>query len=760
MCIAGILSILMILIGVLPFFLSSAWFLDKCVRQINRQVPGTLSLSACTVGWRQGLQCGRIIYDDVDQGIHAVLPSLKSNRGLLALLAAPTNLGTISLDHPVLTLSAAAGAAADQATPPYEGNTHEGHSSQTDKPVKGATAQNAISFREKITARLLVHKAVISIVPNRNSAEVFLRKGDIQASLRNGSVRVKMAFASDSEKGTITAAGFINLPAHGGAILDSLITEIKVHAADVRIDPLFSLLPNNEKFPVVRGRLSSELLVKATGIDTLQVSGTGMLDGLEVSGDFAGEHQAAALKRIDCAVALRNDTDGGWKLSELRLSSDSGMVELTGTFRDDLFMLNAAGRIDVAIFSERLPPLLAVRPDISLRSGDVDFMLDLHRDEGRWSGVVDAVLDNLGGMRRGQPFVWNNPIHFNFDGSLKDGNPEIRKIFVRSPFFNMWGQGDIRDVFLEADADFSRAFEEIGKIFLLDGWDADGQMHWSIASKEDGVDRYLVSTRMKIVDFSLSQWGKSVIPAHTLTARGSLETPAGIPVNRADGMELFFTLSSWLGSMHADCHSIYRQDGNLSALYQVWSELHLGRLTDLLHTLELLHRDTTITGIMSSRSSGYIEGSRLMAREFDGLIRDLLVHDRGRSFADHALRIYTKNTKKSMVDDNADKGKLPLEVADNSRTFFAHGAGCSMVDGSRHRLELRDLALTASTADLNIQRLAVANWYHLPAALSLQADGWADFSRLAPLLRQYGILIPEQILTGNGFFTVDLGKGR
>jgi len=755
LCIAGVVLTTIVLIGMFPIFLSSSWFQNICIRQINRHISGTLSLGACTIGWRQGLQCGRIFYEDADHGIHATLPSLTSNRSLLALLAAPTNFGTISVENPVFTFSGSPVATGEPVEPPPEKNVPPvtGHSPQPDQKI---SKKNSVSFWEKITARLHVNKAVVNIVLDRHPAEVFIQKGGFQANLLDGSIQFELDLTSNSGGGKINTAGFINFPAQQGAVLDSLITEINVHIADFQVDPFISLLSNHDALPFGWGELSSELLIKATGTSNVQVSGTSMLSGLDLSGGFLGQDQAR-FEQVDLDFTVQNDADRGWKLSKLQFSSDIGMVELSGNFRSSRFMLNGTGTIDLALVLGRFPHLFNVRPDISLESGVMDFTFDLDRDGRQFTGVADAAVDGLGGMQRGKPFVWKNPMHLNIDAALNDGEPEIRKVVLAAPFFDLRGKGDFKDFTLEGTADFSRAVEEIGRIFRLDGWAATGKLQFNAESKEDGADKYFVNTRMEISDFSLSQWGKPVVPSHTLIARGHLKTPGRIPENRADAMDLFFALSSWPGSMHGHFDSIYRKDGDISARYQLQSELHFGRLTDLLHTLELLNRETTVTGNMSSRASGYIEGSRLVVREFDGWIRDLRAHDHGKIFVDPSLHVYTT---KPVVETSVEKMLRPMEMADNSTTYFARGAGCSLVDRSLHLLELRNLALTSTITDVNVQRLTVEDWNHLSETLSLQANGTADFSRLTPLFKQYGILKPDQTLTGNGFFTVDLGAGK
>ena len=102
--IAGGVLLLVAVVGLFPVFLSSGWIQDLFLTRVNNRIPGTISLESCSIGWQQELQCKSVSYHDEQKGIHVDIPKLSGSQGLLALVVAPMNLGTISLHDPVLVL--------------------------------------------------------------------------------------------------------------------------------------------------------------------------------------------------------------------------------------------------------------------------------------------------------------------------------------------------------------------------------------------------------------------------------------------------------------------------------------------------------------------------------------------------------------------------------------------------------------------------------------------------------------------------------
>ena len=748
---AGVVLLLIVLVGLLPVILSSGRVQDFLVSRVNSDIPGALSVGKCSIGWQQGLQCNRLVYDDATHGIHVTILKVSSSQGLLALIVAPMNLGTVSVDEPVLVLPGSP-PAVEQSPVIAKNNTPPVSSPAATEKL--SPAKESVPFWDRMIVKLLVNEAVVKLASGKAPAEILVRNGSLDASLASGTVHFELDLESADGEGTATADGFINLPTRKGALLDTLVTEINLQVMDVQVEPFLALLPDREIFPKATAELSSELLIKATGIHTIQVSGTSMLRNVALAGGFLGEDQPR-FKQV--ALDLEVKRDGvSWQSPTMLLSSDVGTLALAGSYEGQNFLVTGKGRLELPILFDQFPHLFKVKPDTSLQNGGLDFTVSLEKDQQQLDVTTDMVVEKLAGMQNRQPFAWNSPITLHLDGSITDREPQVGKFSLKAPFLNLVGRGDLKAFSLHGSADLGQAVQELGRIFQL-SWAADGRLRLSAESKEDGDNRYVVNASMEIADFTLSRQGKAVVPRHQLVFSGRLKTPGKFPNTRAEAMDLVFDLSSWPGRMNGKLDSLYRKDGHVSARYRLQSDLQLGRLSDLLHNFEILQPETTLTGTMDLEASGYTEENRLVVREFDNRIHDFILYRQGKIFKDSSVHLFTMN---SVADADPAKAVRPLELADNSTTFFARGGNWNVLDIANHRIVLRNLGLTSDLGSLHAHRISIDDWQQIPDTLSVKVDGKADLGRLTSVLQQYDVLVPEQTLDGNGSFAVDLAAGK
>ncbi len=745
---AGVVLVLIVLVGLLPVILSSGGVQDLFVSRVNNRISGALSVGGCSIGWQQGLQCNRLVYDNITHGVHVSIPRLSSSQGLLALIVTPLNLGTVSVDEPVLVFSGSSPAVkqspvtAKSSTPPV---------SSPAATEKSSPAKESAPFWDRMIVNLLVNKGIVKLALGKEPAEIFFRNGSLDAALASGSVHFTLDLGSDDGEGTVTASGFINLPTRKGALLDTLVTEINLNIMDVQVEHFIALIPDRENLPRARAELSSELLIKATGINTIQVSGTNMLQNVELAGGFLGEDQPR-FKQVNLDLDVKRDGESSWQFPSMLFSSDLGTLALAGSYGGRSFKVKGKGRLELPILFGRFPHLFKVQPDTSLGSGGLDFNVNLEKDQQKLDVTTDMALVNLAGMQKGQPFAWHSPVTLHLDGSMIDREPHVEKLLLKAPFLNLEGRGDLKDFSLIGSADLGQAVKEIGRIFQL-GWDADGRLRLTAESKEDGDNRYVVNTRMDIAGFTLSRQGKQVLPRHQLVFSGRLKTPGKFPNTRAEAMDLDFDLSSWPGRMNGKLDSFYRKTGQVTARYRLQTDLQLGRLSDLLHNLEVLKSETTLTGTLDMEASGYFEENRVVARELDSRIDDFMLYRQGKIFKESSFHLFTTSP---VADADSKEGVRPLELADNRTTYFARGGNWNVFDTANHRIVLRDLDLTSELGSLNVHRFSIEDWQQLPTTLSLKVDGKTDLGKLTPVLQQYSILMPEQALEGNGSFAVNL----
>ena len=746
--ITGVVLLVIVLVGLLPVILSSGGVQDLLVSRVNTQIQGALAVGGCSIGWQQGLQCNRLVYDNKKHGVHVSIPRLSSSQGLLALIVTPMNLGTVTVDDPVLVLPGSP-PAVKQSPVTVKNNTPQVSSPAATE--KSSPAKESAPLWDRVIVNLLVNNGIVKLAFGKEPAEIFFRNGTLDAGLASGSVHFALDLGSEDGEGTATASGFINLPTRKGALLDTLVTEINLNIMDVQVEHFIASIPDRENLPRARAELSSELLIKATGINTIQVSGTNMLQNVELEGGFLGEDQPR-FKQVNLDLDVKRDGESSWQFPEMLLSSDLGTLALAGSYGGQSFMVKGKGEVELPILFGRLPHLFKVQPDTSLGSGGLDFNFTLEKDQQQLDITTDMALGNLAGMQKGQPFAWHSPVTLHLDGSMIDREPHVEKLLLKAPFLNLEGRGDLKDFFLNGSADLGQAVKEISRIFQL-GWDADGRLRLTAESEEDGDNRYVVNTRMDIAGFSLSRQGKQVLPRHQLVFSGRLKTPGKFPNTRAEAMDLDFDLSSWPGRMNGKLDSFYRKTGQVTARYRLQTDLQLGRLSDLLHNLEILKSETTLTGTMDMEASGYFEENRVVARELDSRIDDFMLYRQGKIFKESSVHLFTTSP---VADADSEKAVRPLELADNRATYFARGGNWNVFDTANHRIALRDLGLTSELGSLNVHRFSIEDWQQLPTTLSLKVDGKTDLGKLTPVLQQYSILMPEQTLEGNGSFAVNL----
>ncbi len=135
-----------ITVAVIPLFLSSNWAKNSLVSKVNSSSTAELALGDCAIGWNEGLKCTEVSYHD--QGYQVDAARLTGTQGLFSLLMAPKNLGTITVDDPVVVITQ------PQAQSATEGETV---ASQTDSetPVKTRTAarRRRAPKKERISPR-------------------------------------------------------------------------------------------------------------------------------------------------------------------------------------------------------------------------------------------------------------------------------------------------------------------------------------------------------------------------------------------------------------------------------------------------------------------------------------------------------------------------------------------------------------------------------------------------------------------------------
>lgn len=724
-----------------PVLLSSGWVR----KMIFSRVPGELAAESCAIGWRQGLQCSKVVYRNAGQNLRVEIAEARGSQGLWPLLKAPKELGVITLDglalvmdRPAQKISAAPAEQQKKAAPDSSGKT----------AVQPPAAQDSSDFFQKMKAKLAVSRAEVTIAPAGQPPETLLGSGTLKADLAAGELRFELAGQTGSE-GRAAAAGFVKLPAGG-----DLAADIQLTLAEVQIKSFLALKPGKAGLPQGSGRLAAAL--KVTSEDGgLTVRGPLTLTDADLTGGFLGEDHPR-FGRLAFDLDAQQPKGGGWQLHGLQMASDFGSLNLRAADEGAGLQGSGKGKLDLALLLTQFPRLFKMREEVRLDSGELDIAADLSKEAGCLRVAADAALNGLAGRRDGQSFAWDSPLTLNVVGILDSKEPKVDKLTIAAPFLNLEGQGDLNRFALHGSADLDQAMQEIGRIIRLD-WDAGGRLELDLQLEKKDSGRYAVSAKAEIADCRLSRQGKELLPPATTSFSGQLETPGQIPESEADAADLSFALSSWAGKVSGKLEGLHRKNGKISVSYDLQTNLALARVTELLHKFEAIDEETSLAGTLELESSGYTEASRLVLRKLDSRVHDFIFYRQGKIFRDPALHLFTL---KPETDLKAEQAVRPLIEAENSAAFFAEGGGYSLLDTASRRLVLRDLEFSSGFGGFKTKLLALDDWQRnpLPIIKNLQVSGSSDLAKLAALLQYLGVTKPEQKLGGNAVFSVDLSE--
>ncbi|MCI5149821.1 MAG: hypothetical protein D3916_10630, partial [Candidatus Electrothrix sp. MAN1_4] len=203
-------------IAVIPFLLSSDWVKNSIVSKVNKGSSGQLALGDCGIGWTTGFQCSDISYHDQNYQVDAA--RLTGTQGLFALMMAPKNLGTITVDDPVVVIIPSQKRSGSETA----GNTvasqdDSGNSATTAASNPKATGsekdtdQPATWFWHKMSGKILLNRAVVQVQQGKQKPQSVLHNGFLDATLNADTLNLHLSWATgNGQKGNEQNTGQAN----------------------------------------------------------------------------------------------------------------------------------------------------------------------------------------------------------------------------------------------------------------------------------------------------------------------------------------------------------------------------------------------------------------------------------------------------------------------------------------------------------------------------------------------------------------------
>jgi len=193
----GLLVVAVIFIALLPAIVTSDTMKPFVIQKINQQLPGDLQLKSWSAGWFGGIEAQGIAYDNPADGVLAKVSGIKSEKGLLGLIVAGGNLGTVDISDPavVFIISDTADAEDSDAIPP-----------STPRPGD-APFEKKDAFIPGLYGTLNITNGTISTAGADGGQKVVARNLDLMVDAPGPKNRITYRFSMESGDGSGHASG-------------------------------------------------------------------------------------------------------------------------------------------------------------------------------------------------------------------------------------------------------------------------------------------------------------------------------------------------------------------------------------------------------------------------------------------------------------------------------------------------------------------------------------------------------------------------
>ncbi len=718
------------LFALLPTLLSSDHVLGSVLSRINAQSgTSSLKIANCDIGWLQGPVCSDVDYLDTERGLQLKIEQMRGSQGLLALLAAPKNFGTIWVRQPVVTIGnqTADTSSSPDTTPAPVPDTEQKETQK--KPSPALTYDQAEPpFWDALVVSLVVEEGKVIVQEGESAssgAEGFFSG---TSSLAAGTVKDSLQWVATGGNGKLLANGFINLPARQFNILETLVARMELQVSDLQLAPLLAIAARRTEAPSGSGLLNGELTITGAGTDNLDIVGSLDCADLELSGGFLGADHPR-FQKISLGIDGSKKGRYDWRISRFDLKGDPGRVSALGEYGRKRGRVGITGSIHLPVLFTQLPHLFHVQQGASLTRGELKFSAELSRQGDRQQLSAGGGVDVLQGVLNNQPFTLQQPLTLAFAGELAGGTLRVKQLELTTPYLKAKGKGTRTNFSLQAEADLETAGLELGKLFALQ-WTCRGNLELEATSRLMKESRYGIDLQAKSSNLVLSKDGEVILPEHPMSINGSLTLPETRMQGKESG-DLQLEGSIWPGTFLIRAENLKRAGTSITTGYDLTTRLNLERLSGLLHNLQLLPPQIFLAGDLKGSASGFVTKTQVALRELDVRANDF-IYKQGKTVVENTDIVL--QAKRPPMDGKSPIGIRKLSVAQNKKSWQSRGFGLTTFDWLNRKLSVRDLQLRSALADFDIKELVVDDLKQPLHSWRAELQGRADTATLSELL--------------------------
>ncbi len=462
-------ALLATIVLLLPNIIALTGLRNAPLRLALQGIHGSVQAGGASLSWFGPIRYSDIEIRDAEGKSLLAIPSIESERTLLALIANLKDLGVFRIEKPQVSLVVR-----------HDGSNFEDvFKPVVEKAEKSPKVEAEISHPPAMTVEIIDGTVQLTDVNTSEQWKLDKFNFKLQTSSES-SLPIDLALNTQLiGNGTTSQIAINGKPAEAGvngSALDQI--EAKIDAL-----PLAAFRPLIDRFAPglqLAGTISTNIV--CTGITSISsgkmtVAGGIAADNVSATGGPLGSDRFAQQRiELPCKMVYQNCQ---LDIEQLGLQCDVGNLSVVGSAMiPEQFdggalpkllrsTFQVQGQLDLAKLAALLPSTLRVQQGTQITSGQISLTLASKPDVAAhtWSGQLLA--SNLSAVQNGRAFQWQNPIDLQVAARDQNGVYSIDQLLCQSGFLALKGGGSLDQFQVEANYDLNRLMTEASQFVDL-----------------------------------------------------------------------------------------------------------------------------------------------------------------------------------------------------------------------------------------------------------------------------------------------------
>ena len=530
-----------LVIWLLPAIVGNTRLLGLLVNWAAADFEGTVTVDGASLGWFSKPTIVGIEARDEDDRVLVAIPRASGSRTLVELLRDTSNLGSIRVEKPKISVQIDEQGKTNLEKALAEYLTADGEPyGPVDLELKIVDGELSITDAQSGQAWQVDKFQLDLKVPAAMSEAIALAtSGEIADADTPGRFSVAMKLSQ-------TEPGNPAVVAADGAGSD----ELELKTQNMSLAVLGPILGRFAPRTQLSGRLSSMVECR---FDRNTFPESAVADVDVTAGDFLLAMPALQSDRVQLeqfhAVGQVAFRKGQVHVDGLAVESDLGRISLAGTFdlggkpigQSWVPLLHqdyeCRAKVDLARLTAMLPGTLHIRDNTQITSGQIELSFSSRHGgaDRTWTGQVEAT--RLEAVSNGRNLSWNQPVSIIVDAATGPNGPVIQSLRCESDFLELAGSGTLDEFTATARFDLDQLTTQLDSLVDLGSYRSagkgDARFDWHRTRQQE----FRVQGEIELRDFRLSGAGGQELTEASLilavSANGQTDFTSKSRIDRA-----------------------------------------------------------------------------------------------------------------------------------------------------------------------------------------------------------------------------------